>query len=78
MKDDMPIQAPPGARRIYEDFFFLNRDCGLIVNEIVLVNNFYLDRFPKATQQMEEKINKFIQDNENLETLSWIMTTLPS
>ncbi len=60
--------------RIYEDFFILNLDCG----PIVLVNIFYLERFPKATQQMEEKINKFIQDNENLETLSWIITTLPS
>ena len=41
----------------------------LIDNEIVLMNNLYQERFPKATQQMEEKLNKFIQDHENLDDL---------
>ena len=33
------------------------------------MNNLYQERFPKATQQMEEKLNKFIQDHENLDDL---------
>merc|ERR1719422_3063027 len=38
----------------------------LIDNEIVLMNTLYKERFPKATQQMEEKLNKFIVDHERL------------
>ena len=33
------------------------------------MNNLYQERFPKATQQMEEKLNKFTQDHENLDNL---------
>ena len=33
------------------------------------MNNLYQERFPKATHQMEEKLNKFIQDHENLDDL---------
>ena len=29
----------------------------MIDNEIVLMNTLYQERFPKATQQMEEKVN---------------------
>jgi microtubule-associated serine/threonine kinase len=38
----------------------------LIDNEIVLMNTLYKERFPKATQQMEERLNNFISDNERL------------
>ena len=41
----------------------------LIDNEIVLMNTLYKERFPKATQQMEEKLNKFIVDHEKLDDL---------
>ena len=41
----------------------------LIDNEIVLMNTLYQERFPKATHQMEEKLNKFIQDHEKLDDL---------
>ena len=33
------------------------------------MNNLYQERFPKATHQMEVKLNKFIQDHENLDDL---------
>jgi microtubule-associated serine/threonine kinase len=36
----------------------------LIDNEIVLMNTLYKERFPKATQQMEERLNNFIKDHE--------------
>ena len=36
----------------------------LIDNEIVLMNTLYKERFPKATQQMEERLKNFIQDHE--------------
>jgi len=38
----------------------------LIDNEIVLMNTLYKERFPKATQQMEERLKNFIQDHERL------------
>jgi microtubule-associated serine/threonine kinase len=38
----------------------------LIDNEIVLMNTLYKERFPKATQQMEERLNNFITDTERL------------
>ncbi len=31
-------------------------------NEKIMMNNLYKERFPKATQQMEEKLSKFISD----------------
>ena len=36
----------------------------LIDNEIVLMNTLYKERFPKATQQMEERLKNFILDHE--------------
>ena len=33
------------------------------------MNTLYKERFPKATQQMEEKLNKFIQEHEKLDDL---------
>ena len=39
----------------------------LIDNEIVLMNTLYKERFPKATQQMEEKLAGFIRQHEKLE-----------
>jgi hypothetical protein len=41
----------------------------LIDNEIVLMNTLYKERFPKATQQMEERLNNFIKDHERFEPL---------
>jgi len=38
----------------------------LIDNEIVLMNTLYKERFPKATQQMEERLKNFILDHERL------------
>ena len=36
----------------------------LIDNVIVLMNTLYKERFPKATQQMEERLKNFILDHE--------------
>ena len=41
----------------------------LIDNEIVLMNTLYKERFPKATQVMEEKLTRFISDHERLDDL---------
>merc|ERR550534_1213294 len=41
----------------------------LIDNEIVLMNTLYKERFPKATQQMEERLRNFIRDHEHAEKL---------
>ena len=41
----------------------------LIDNDIVLMNTLYKERFPKATQQMEEKLAKFIAEHEKLDDL---------
>jgi len=38
-----------------------------IDNEIVMMNSVYKERFPKATQHMEERLEKFIKDNAKLE-----------
>ncbi|KAF2361885.1 Microtubule-associated serine/threonine-protein kinase domain [Trinorchestia longiramus] len=39
----------------------------VVDNEIVLMNTLYKERFPKATQQMEERLDKFIQSNAALD-----------
>lgn len=36
----------------------------IIDNEIVMMNTLYKDRFPKATQQMEERLKNFIDEND--------------
>ncbi|CAG7835410.1 unnamed protein product [Allacma fusca] len=41
----------------------------VIENEIVLMNTMYKERFPKATQQMEEKLRNFIEENQALENM---------
>jgi microtubule-associated serine/threonine kinase len=41
----------------------------LIDNEIVLMNTLYKERFPKATQQMEERLKNFILDHDHAEKL---------
>jgi len=41
----------------------------LIDNEIVLMNTLYKERFPKATQQMEERLANFIRDHDQPERL---------
>ena len=38
-------------------------------NEKILMNNLYKERFPKATQQMEEKLSKFITDQLNIDDI---------
>ncbi|XP_054162036.1 microtubule-associated serine/threonine-protein kinase 3-like isoform X2 [Oppia nitens] len=38
-------------------------------NERILMNNLYKERFPKATQQMEEKLSKFIADQMNIDDI---------
>ncbi|XP_023237347.1 microtubule-associated serine/threonine-protein kinase 3-like isoform X2 [Centruroides sculpturatus] len=35
-------------------------------NEIIMMNSIYKERFPKATQQMEERLDHFIGDNKEL------------
>lgn len=37
----------------------------IIDSEITAMNALYKERFPKATQQMEERLQQFIQDNKN-------------
>uniref|UniRef100_A0A0K2V2B8 non-specific serine/threonine protein kinase n=1 Tax=Lepeophtheirus salmonis TaxID=72036 RepID=A0A0K2V2B8_LEPSM len=44
----------------------------VIDNEIVMMNTLYKERFPKATKQMEERLNNFITNNESLSTESEI------
>ena len=38
-------------------------------NEKILMNNLYKERFPKATQQMEEKLSKFISDQLDIDSI---------
>ena len=38
-------------------------------NEKILMNNLYKERFPKATQQMEEKLSKFITEQINIDDI---------
>lgn len=38
-----------------------------IDNEIVMMNSVYKERFPRATQQMEERLEKFLTVNAELE-----------
>ncbi|XP_043190178.1 microtubule-associated serine/threonine-protein kinase 3-like isoform X3 [Amphibalanus amphitrite] len=42
----------------------------LIDNDVVIMNTLYKERFPKATQQMEDRLQKLIEENEvtDLET----------
>uniref|UniRef100_A0A182PEJ6 non-specific serine/threonine protein kinase n=1 Tax=Anopheles epiroticus TaxID=199890 RepID=A0A182PEJ6_9DIPT len=35
-------------------------------SEISIMNTFYKERFPKATQQMEERLSHFINENKNI------------
>ncbi|XP_018024683.1 microtubule-associated serine/threonine-protein kinase 2-like isoform X2 [Hyalella azteca] len=39
----------------------------VVDNEIILMNTLYKERFPKATQQMEERLDKFIQSHASLD-----------
>ncbi|XP_033213967.1 microtubule-associated serine/threonine-protein kinase 2 [Belonocnema kinseyi] len=36
-------------------------------NEIVMMNTLYKERFPKATQQMEERLTNFINENKEID-----------
>lgn len=35
-------------------------------NEIIMMNSIYKERFPKATQQMEERLEHFLKDNKEI------------
>lgn len=37
----------------------------IVDNEIAMMNTLYKERFPKATQQMEERLSHFINENRN-------------
>ncbi|CAG9855031.1 unnamed protein product [Phyllotreta striolata] len=39
----------------------------IIDNEICMMNVLYKERFPRATQQMEERLGKFIEENKTLD-----------
>lgn len=39
----------------------------IIDNEICMMNTLYKERFPKATQQMEERLANFIEENKSLD-----------
>lgn len=39
----------------------------VVDDEIVVMNTLYKERFPKATQQMEERLRSFINDNKTLD-----------
>ncbi|KAK7023477.1 Microtubule-associated serine/threonine-protein kinase 4 [Halocaridina rubra] len=39
----------------------------IVDNEIIMMNTLYKERFPKATQQMEERLLTFIEDNKSLD-----------
>ncbi|CAH1122068.1 unnamed protein product [Ceutorhynchus assimilis] len=39
----------------------------VIDNEICMMNVLYKDRFPKATQQMEERLNNYIEENKTFD-----------
>ena len=54
----------------YLDIFFFYSSpirTPMVDNEIVLMNTLYKERFPKATQQMEERLGNFITDHENMD-----------
>jgi microtubule-associated serine/threonine kinase len=36
-------------------------------NEICMMNVLYKERFPKATQQMEERLNHYIEENKTFD-----------
>nr|CAD7256426.1 unnamed protein product [Timema shepardi] len=40
----------------------------IVDDEIVMMNTLYKERFPKATQQMEERLKSFIEDNGSIES----------
>ncbi|XP_034933867.1 microtubule-associated serine/threonine-protein kinase 3 isoform X2 [Chelonus insularis] len=39
----------------------------ILDNEIVMMNTLYKERFPKATQQMEERLTNFINNNKEID-----------
>ncbi|XP_023711287.1 microtubule-associated serine/threonine-protein kinase 3 isoform X7 [Cryptotermes secundus] len=39
----------------------------VVDDEIVMMNTLYKERFPKATQQMEERLQSFINDNKSID-----------
>ncbi|CAH1982621.1 unnamed protein product [Acanthoscelides obtectus] len=43
----------------------------VVDNEICMMNLLYKERFPKATQQMEERLNNFIEENNTLDSLDF-------
>ncbi|XP_055699596.1 microtubule-associated serine/threonine-protein kinase 3 isoform X2 [Phlebotomus papatasi] len=49
----------------------------IVDSEIALMNTLYKERFPKATQQMEERLTHFINENKNFTTLGKFCDSSP-
>jgi len=47
-------------------------------NEVVMMNVLYKERFPKATQQMEERLKAFIEENAVIEAVDVIAESVPA
>lgn len=64
-------QCEPGSGRISPYFRPRSRSLSspsrspIVDNEIALMNTLYKERFPKATQQMEERLKHFINENKS-------------
>lgn len=46
-------------------------------NEIVMMNTLYKERFPKATQQMEERLTNFINENKEIDEYEVVSQMTP-
>lgn len=63
--------AVPGAGRMSPYFRPRSRSLSspsrspIVDNEIAVMNTLYKERFPKATQQMEERLKHFINENKS-------------
>ncbi|XP_059610760.1 microtubule-associated serine/threonine-protein kinase 3 [Phlebotomus argentipes] len=49
----------------------------IVDSEIALMNTLYKERFPKATQQMEERLTHFINENKNFTSLGKFCDSSP-
>nr|CAD7197637.1 unnamed protein product [Timema douglasi] len=72
LKADLDNGAPPTGRsqlgaRTTERQNSPSRS-PIVDDEIVMMNTLYKERFPKATQQMEERLKSFIEDNGSIES----------
>ncbi|CAB0041495.1 unnamed protein product, partial [Trichogramma brassicae] len=49
----------------------------ILDSEIVMMNTMYKERFPKATQQMEERLTSFINDNKDVDEYDVVSQMAP-